>query len=186
MKESVGRGLKTCSMRYRKARRGSVEEYKLEKWIWTEVDFEVMGWHDCQIHAMAFYPEEFEFALDIDYIFQWVEPQPGERYFKFYVSPATLVFKNVHDLEFDIDSYSGKLEIDNIRREDKAAPINAEFIGKATEWLWTVECQEGEIRFRSVGYEEFIRAAPQLTPTQSFDRKTRGVSFARGKLNSSA
>jgi hypothetical protein len=31
-------------------------EYKIEKWIWTEADFDVMGWHDSQIHAMAFFP----------------------------------------------------------------------------------------------------------------------------------
>jgi hypothetical protein len=31
-----------------------VEEYELEKWIWTEADFDVMGWHDSSIHALAF------------------------------------------------------------------------------------------------------------------------------------
>jgi hypothetical protein len=160
-----------------------VQEYELEKWVWTEADFDVMGWHDSQIHAMAFFPEEFELAFDIDYIFQWVDPQPNETYFKFWVAPATLVFKNVFDVEFEIDSYNGKLEIDNIKREDESSPINAQFIGKASEWRWTIECQEGEIRFRSVGYEEFIRALPQLTMTQTLDRKTTGISFARGRVD---
>ena len=50
------------------------QEYKLEKWIWTEADFDVMGWHDSQIHATAFFPEDFELVLDIDYIFDWVHP----------------------------------------------------------------------------------------------------------------
>lgn len=160
-----------------------MEDYKLEKWIWTEADFDVMGWHDSQIHAIAFSPDAFELAFDIDYIFQWVDPQPNDTYFRFWVAPATIVFKNVHDVEFDIDSYNGKLEIDTIKREDEAAPINAEFIGHAREWLWTIECQEGEIRFRSVGYEEFIREPPQLTATQTVDRQTKGVSFARGRVS---
>jgi hypothetical protein len=159
------------------------QEYKMEKWIWTQADFDVMGWHDSQIHAMAFFSEDFELVFDIDYIFHWVDTQPNETHFKFWVAPATLVFKNVHDVEFDIDSYNGKLEIDNIKRQDETPPINAEFIGKASEWLWTIECQEGEIRFRSVGYEAFIRGAPQPTKTQTLDRKTKGISFARGKVD---
>ena len=159
------------------------QEYKLEKWIWTEADFDVMGWHDSEIHATAFFPEDFELIFDIDYIFEWIDPQPNETCFKFWVAPATLVFKNVHDVEFDIDSYNGKLEIDNIRKEGESSPINAEFIGKASEWLWTIECQEGEIRFRSVGYEQFTRAAPELTQSQTLDRKAKGISFARGRVD---
>lgn len=159
------------------------QEYIIEKWIWTEADLGVMGWHDCRIHATAFFPEDFEFVLDIDYIFEWIDPLPNETYFKFWVAPATLIFKNVHDLEFDIDSTDGGLEIDTIEREDESRPINAEFIGKDNEWLWTIVCQEGEIRLRSIGYEVFIRTAPQLTQSQTLDRKARGISFARGRID---
>ena len=160
------------------------EDYPLEKWFWTEADFDVMGWHDSQIHAMAFFPEEFEFALDIDYIFEWVDPQPNETYFKFWVARATLIFMNVHDVVFDIDSYNGELEIDNITREDESPPSNAEFTEKDSEWLWRIECQEGEIRFRSAGYEQFIRTAPEFTQSQTLDRKDGRISFARGRVDS--
>jgi hypothetical protein len=160
-----------------------MEQYKLEKWIWTEADFDVMGWHDSQIHGLAFLPDGFELAFDIDYVFEWLDPQLNETYFRFWVAPATLVFKNVHDVELSIDSYNAQLEIDDIKREDESPPTNAEYIGKDTEWLWTIECQEGEIRFRSVGYEQFIRAAPQLTYSQKVDRKTSGVSFARSRVD---
>jgi hypothetical protein len=159
------------------------QEYKVEKWIWTEADFDVMGWHDSQVHAIAFLPEDFEIAFDIDYIFQWIHPESGETYFKFWVAPATLVFENVYDVEFDIDSYNGKLEIDNIRREDERPPRNAQYIGKEKEWLWVIECQEGEIRFRSVGYNQFIRAIPQLRQTQTINSRIRGFSFARGRID---
>jgi hypothetical protein len=122
-------------------------------------------------------------VFDIDYIFEWIDPEPNETYFKFWVAPATHVFKNVHDVDFEIDSYNGQLEIDNIKREDESAPINAGFIGKASEWLWTIECQEGEIKFRSVGYELFIRATPLLNQSQTLDRKAHGISFARGRVD---
>ena len=43
--------------------------YDLEKSIWTHHDFDVMGWHDAQIHGVAIYSDVFELAFDIDYIF---------------------------------------------------------------------------------------------------------------------
>ena len=78
------------------------QEYELEKWVWTEEDFERMGWHDSRIYALAFSPETFELLLDIDYIFQWINPEPGETFYKFWVAPATLIFENVSDVDFDI------------------------------------------------------------------------------------
>jgi hypothetical protein len=111
------------------------QDYEVEKWIWTEDDFDIMGWHDSKIHALAFVPEDFEIAFDIDYIFQWIHPKPNETYFKFWVAPATLVFENVHDVEFDIESYNGDLEIDGVTRKDPGKPLNAQFIGKDVDWL---------------------------------------------------
>lgn len=66
---------------------------------------------------MAFLPEDFKLVFDTDYIFEWIRPKPGETHFKFWVAQATLVFENVYDVEFDADSYNGKLEIDSISRE---------------------------------------------------------------------
>jgi hypothetical protein len=159
------------------------QEYKVEKWVLTEADFDSMGWHDSRIHALAFQPENFELVFDIDYIFEWIHPKPDETYFKFWIAAATLVFENVYDIEFDIDSYNCKLEIDNIKREDGRRPHNAQHIGKETEWLWIVECQEGEIRFRSAGFKQFIRAMPQLRHSQVIDVKERGFSFARSRID---
>jgi hypothetical protein len=159
------------------------ELYKLEKWIWTEADFEAMGWHDSQIHALAFLPDEFEIVFDIDYILHWVHPKPDETYFKFWVAPATLVFENIYDLELDISSYKGNLEIDKIRREDERVPRNAQYIDKENEWLWCIECQEGEIRFRSVGYKQYIRTNPQFSTQQTLELKSRGFSFVRSKTD---
>jgi hypothetical protein len=123
------------------------DTYQLEKWLWTESDFEVMGWHDSNVYAVAFSREKFEIAFDIDYIFQWVHPRQNETCFSFWVSPATLVFKNVYDVEFHIESYDGGLEIDFINRECVGTPRNAQHIEKNEEWIWNIECQEGQIKF---------------------------------------
>jgi hypothetical protein len=154
----------------------------VEKWLWTETDFDVMGWHDSRIHALAFSPNVGEMIFDIDYILQWLHPKPNETHFQFWVSPATLVFENVYDAEFDIGSYNGGLEIDIIKREDAGSPHNAQLIGKDKEWQWIIECQEGEIRFRSTGYKQYIRANP-VFGGQALESQSRGFSFDRGQTN---
>lgn len=158
-----------------------VEGYALEKWLWTESDFEIMGWHDARVYAIAFAPEKFEIIFDIDYILKWVHPKQNETSFSFWVSPATLAFENVYDVEFDIGSYNGGLEIDAIKRESVGAPKNAQCIEKKEEWIWTIECQEGEIKFRSVGYKQHIRAEP-VFGGQTLDLETRQISFNRSEM----
>ncbi len=157
-------------------------EYELEKWIWSETDFEIMGWHDSRIHALAFYPEDFEFALDIDYIFEWVESEEKNGCFKFWVSPATLVFENVYDLLFDIEANTG-LEIADINRKDPLKPKNAEHIKREIEYLYEIECQEGTISLKSVGYKMFVKNLPVLQNEQALEiQKRGGKNFHRSKL----
>ncbi len=158
------------------------ETYELEKWLWTESDFEIMGWHDSRVYAIAFSPETCEISFDIDYIFQWVHPKDDEKYFSFWVSPATLVFDNIYDVEFNIGSYNGGLEIDFIKRDETRIPRNAQYIGKNEAWTWTIECQEGEIKFRSAGYKQYVRASPVLGG-QTLNLETREISFKPGSID---
>lgn len=157
----------------------TIEPYTLEKPVWTEADFEQMGWHDVNIHAVAFRAEVFEFWLDVDYIFSWVHPQGEETHFRFWVAPATLVFTNVHSLRFDIESHDGDLSLQGIERSEPCSARNAECLDKKTEWLWLLDCNEGEITFRSVGFSQFTRRRPVLLQTQQLSPEERGgISFA--------
>ncbi|MBU0568354.1 hypothetical protein KKC52_09970 [bacterium] len=157
------------------------EIYELEKWIWTNEDFDQMGWHDSNIYSFAFYPEQLEFALDIDYIFKWVHPKSGGKYFKFWISPVTMVFENIYDLVMDIDTISG-LEIDDINRDNPQKPRNAQYIGKQTEWSWNIECHQGLISLKPVGFKMFVNSAPVLSKNQSLGLESRGgINFTRGK-----
>jgi hypothetical protein len=153
------------------------DSYELEKPIWDDRDFERMGWHDATIRGIAFGPGEFEVSFDIDYIFQWVHPAEGERFFRFWVAPCTLVFLNVYDLRLETAPYGGPaLSVDDVRRTDPRRPKN--FIGRELEWLWTLECHHGEISFRSVGFTQYVRRAPVCIQTQSIELGERGgISF---------
>ena len=51
-----------------------MEQYILEKSIWTQDDFAVMGWHDANIYGMVIEKGEElwqgNLIFDIDYIFE--------------------------------------------------------------------------------------------------------------------
>ena len=118
--------------------------YQLEKKIWTDKDFEQMGWHDCNIYKIRL-TDDLE--LDIDYILQWNKPDLEGLPFTFWVAPATLVFKSVENLTLDFDIWFEKaFEIEDIESEDKNR--------------WTIITQQGDIQFNSKGYEQYIRQQP--------------------------
>jgi hypothetical protein len=119
-------------------------EYQLEKQIWTEADFEQMGWHDCNIYKIRL-TEDLE--LDIDYILQWNKPDLEGLPFTFWIAPATLVFKCVRDLTFDFDTgFEDAFEIVEIEKEN--------------EDQWRIITRQGNIQFNSKGYEQYIRQEP--------------------------
>jgi len=160
----------------------TTEKYELEKWMWTEADFEQMGWHDVRIHALAFIPNAYELALDIDYILDWVRPAPEKTSFKFWVAPATLVFENVNDLRIDLEPHLS-VELQGIERTEPQKPRNLEYIDRDIEWLWTLDSQSGEVSLRSVGFKLHIRQEPVLTQEQALDLEARGgFSFYRGRV----
>lgn len=154
--------------------------FLLDKSIWTEEDFEIMGWHDSLIYAISL-GKDFEFIMDIDYIFKWVHPNEDGKHFKFWVAPCTLIFENVYDLKSDFDiSEPFELEIADITRDNPKRPSNAEYIQRETEYDWKIETQQGEITFTSVGYKQVVRQLPIFLEGQTIGLDARnGISFSR-------
>lgn len=156
------------------------ESYQIKKSLWTESDFDEMGWHDSLIYGFIF-SENYELILDIDYIFHWVQPKGDIKYFKFWVSPCTLIFENVNNLKFDIEiSEPFELEIADIHRDNPTRPKNADYIKRDTEYNWIIETQQGEITFKAVGFKQFVRILPILLDRQNIEFENRnGISFER-------
>jgi hypothetical protein len=149
--------------------------YQLEKTTWSDPDFDRMSWHDCPIHAFSF-NDEFELLLDIDYIFEWVQPQKGERFFKFWIAPCTLIFENVYDITFD--SEHKQPVIDYVGRSNPQKPKNSDYIGRDTEYDWDIVMVSSELSFKSVGFKQFVRQNPILSRNQCLKTDERGeISF---------
>lgn len=153
--------------------------YKLEKEIWTEADFENMDWHDNTIHAFA-YSKTGEFLLDIDYIFEWIEPkEEKDRYYKYWIAPCTLIFENAADVVFDMGmSLPHHRKIDGISTD---APEQPE---AGTAYNWLIETTNGEIAFKATGYKQYVRQQPRLLLANELEMDVRGgISFGVNKLN---
>lgn len=156
----------------------------VEKWIWTDADFEKMGWHDCQVHGIARYEKVdrdhekgseghfsgVELLLDIDYILKWVTSDPN--LWKFWVAPSTLVFENVADFEMKWTGVNLEWEMDYFVRERAKYPSGRDC------WKWKLYTTGME--FLASGYKQYIRREPALTRFQYLTWEERGgLSFAK-------
>ncbi len=148
----------------------------VEKWIWTDADFEKMGWHDNKLHGIARYEKvdrdeeegseghfsPIELLLDIDYILKWVTSEPR---WQWWVAPSTLVFDNVHDFEMKWGP-GFRWEISDIVREPAKYPSGRDC------WKW--EIYGTGIVFLAEGYKQYIRRKPVLMQFQYLTWEERG------------
>jgi hypothetical protein len=152
-------------------------ESGLEKATWTDADFEVMGWHDCRVHAVSVGVREDGFPwnrvlLDLDYIVRWMDPAYGGRHFSFWITPATLVFDEAWDITGRLDPTNDLLEIADLHRlappDDKPDP------------LWHIEGQNFDLRLRAPAYTQYLRKPPIHTTTAQYltHPERGGLSFA--------
>jgi len=135
-------------------------KYKLEKDVWTQDDFSVMGWHDCPIYAIQLADD---ILLDIDYIFEWVLDEK-DRSYRFWIAPATLQFIEPYDLEISVKlDFVNGLEI---------ADLHQKPVGNGL-YEYHVETQEGDIRLKSKGYQQHIRQEPIFQESQCLTENDR-------------
>jgi hypothetical protein len=156
--------------------------YNLEKSIWTEKDFNSMGWHDSRIHGFAITTDDENFQsellLDIDYIFQWINPVPPDVYFTFFVAPCTLVFHNISDLTVDIETgriVGVELEIADLHLVEKREQTDIIY--------WNIETQQDDIKFEASGYTQYVRQNPKLVRGQKLSLDERnGIRFDKKEI----
>ncbi len=142
----------------------------------TEADYGTMNWHDNAVHAIAWEPlpdNPGRLLLDIDYILQWVAPEPPATTLSFWISPATLVFDPAWDLIADIDrtGWSFKLFLDAIRRSEPDERGNYD---------WTLDGDGITISLGAPGFTQYLRRPPVHCPRHALSVEERGgLSFDR-------
>jgi hypothetical protein len=146
----------------------TLESWNRTSWKngWTDADFQQMGWHDANISGLKF---DRNLVLDIDYIFQWNQPEVEGFSFTFWVAPCSLVFDSPTELSFElrqlIDSERW-LEIDDIRLADVDGRKQ-----------WTISTHQGDISFYSNGSNK-LSVGNHRTNGQIINYRERGgISF---------
>jgi hypothetical protein len=152
----------------------------LQKRIWTQDDFEEMGWHDANIYGLTFEKKEgdssADLLFDIDYIFKWNQPIPPSPSFTFWVAPCTLIFQQAFGLKIDLDT--NVYELEGLEIADINLLKVDENDNEAKTYHWDIELQTGNIRFQSQGFKQIVRQKPFHTTGQSLSLDERGgVSF---------
>ena len=156
------------------------KQFLLEKAVWTEADFENMGWHDASIHGLTVGNSSNSWTgdlfLDIDYIFEWVHPKPNEKHFSFWIAPCTLKFIEAFNLNIQIDSADYTLdtfEIADIHLTKDETHMDS------LVFEWKIELQHGEIFLKSKGFIQIVRREPILIEEQALSLEQRGgISFS--------
>jgi hypothetical protein len=138
--------------------------------VWTDRDFEFMGWHDATVHGLVFRSHNASFVLDLDYILKWIEPEPPESFYSFWVAPATLAFENVSELEITIQTSLPQLTLFGIERDDEQPVPNK----RLKSWRYILDADQGTITFRATGFTQKFRNLPVFTRQQSLTEQERG------------
>ena len=157
---------------------------ELENRVWTDADFEGMGWHDASLHGIAFVegdePWLGTLLLDIDYIVEWVQPEPPSRSFSFHVAPATLAFEEAIDIRMELAAasvtFGVALQILRVHR----TPPKAEALAR-THFDYRIEGSGFDLRLTAARYRQHFRAAPIVSGRQTLSVAQRGLpSFGQG------
>lgn len=136
---------------------------------YTEADFENLSWHDNYIHGFAIRQEQWEAELVIDLDFVLGCTGDAITSPKYWLSPATLAFKDVTNLKMHIDwSPSGPrclihcASIDCIVRTSPVVPPGC--CGwPAHQWRIDINWpKNGCIEFNASGFVQTLRSKPVL------------------------
>lgn len=136
----------------------------------SDNNYNEMSWHDCRVYAIAFDKSNSRLLLDIDYITKWVKPNDSSEHYSFWVSPCTLIFNNVWNLKVDLET-NLEMVINEITRENAHEAKN---LNGKIEYDWQIELLQGEIKFKSIGYNLYLRKEPVLSQSQELSLKERG------------
>lgn len=118
---------------------------------WTDADFAAMSWHDARLYSFGIPDEQFQFSIDIDYIFSWDEVT------QFTVAPCSLTFFNVSDFSVKLDfSNHMLLYIVEVKKTNPRLSPNEQF----TMWDYDIQCDHGAITFSATHFEMALKELP--------------------------
>ncbi|MDI9857718.1 hypothetical protein [Flectobacillus roseus] len=129
--------------------------------LWTNEDFNNMGWHDNRLYGIIFDTQNFRISLDIDYIFEW-----SDSWKSFLVAPCSLNFENVSNTNIKIEfGDTQNIIISCVKRINESKTPNGNL-----QWFFIIETDVGDISFWATGFTQKLRDEPIWSTAQDLDR----------------
>ncbi|OGV56896.1 MAG: hypothetical protein A2017_05165 [Lentisphaerae bacterium GWF2_44_16] len=126
----------------------------------TDKDWENLCWHDNRIYGISLSYGKFHenLIIDIDYIVEWI-CRP-DKTCSFLISPATLTFNQILDLEINIKCKHQGIYINAIHRElDKERST----LPDRLYYNWKIDCHYGShVSFGASSFSRILRKKPIL------------------------
>src|SRR5262245_1770727 len=127
-----------------------------------------MSWHDNHVHSLEIRTGDYgagELLLGLGYILDWLPPQGGIHTFR--IAPAVLHFRDVTDLEIELNyaSVSAGLtpfSISGITREVHRFPTG----GQTYRWTIDINWPAGVITFVASGFDQRLIGPAVVTREQ--------------------
>ncbi len=123
--------------------------------------------HDCHVHGLHWRRDHFTFALDLQYILEWLEPTAASSgAYRFLVSEARLVFRDANDLKVSMDWAGSALDsqIESMRELESRATPNGQ-VERCFEIAFADP--DGTISVWSTGYEVMLLQGPVVSDVQT-------------------
>ena len=146
------------------------------------IELNNLNFHDSSLYAWGIIPKKYQLLMDIDWI---MEREIQQNNSEIKISPATLVFKNVWDININI-SMDNDLIIDYMKILSVNIPKNYKFLPPGTkEYSWHIELLTGSIEFRSIGFSIYQRknsitksnTTLTMTERNGISLKTKGLEY---------
>jgi hypothetical protein len=132
--------------------------------ILNESEADMESFHDCHAHGLRWRRDRFTFAMDIQYILEWLPPDAASSNYRFLICEARLSFRNVSDLRVSLDWSASALdaEIAAVRALQSRPTPNGRM-----ERHFEIEFSDpdGVISLWSTGYELILLQEPTTSET---------------------
>ena len=126
--------------------------------------------HDTYIYGYGIDSKKHELYFDVDIIKESIKKNYN---YMFKVCPATIVFRNVWDITFDI-STDDDVIVSQVDSFLCCTPQNKEYINCNNEYEINIECLQGCISFKTIGGYLVMKGKDEIT-----DKVNIGISHKR-------
>ncbi|MCG9909821.1 MAG: hypothetical protein MH137_00845 [Flavobacteriales bacterium] len=162
--------------------KNKLDNSSIQKSTWTDIDYQNMVWTDCKLYGFIIERDDenwtSDLLFDIDYILSAVQSEKPSLPVNHWISPCTMIFKNVFDLNINIDYKGGglsRMEIGELYLTDTIKIENNKWVN-----CWCIHLDCGFITFKSGEMRQIQRLAPILTDTLELTLQERqGVGFKK-------